>query len=237
MSALLVACKAKQTEKSSVDHTFKTLLFTKTEGYRHASIHHGIIAIKQLGKKNNFVVTHSEDASVFTTKNLLTYDVIIFLSTTGDILSDVQQSAMENFIRAGNGFVGIHAATDTEYKWPWYNGLVGAYFSNHPPGVHKANVTKTKHKHVSTEMLPNDWVRTDEWYNFKSVDGGINKILNLEESSYKGGDMGNDHPIAWYHEYDGGRSWYTAGGHTEESFSELLFVQHLEQGIIYASGK
>jgi type 1 glutamine amidotransferase len=215
-------------------NSFNVLLFTKTEGFRHESIEAGVEVLLEQSIANDFNVVHTEDANIFNDEGLDSFAVVVFLSTTGDILNEDQQTAMELFIQSGKGFVGIHAATDTEYEWPWYNGLVGAYFSDHPPGVHKASIIKIADHH-SVFHLPGNWIRTDEWYNFKSLKSTINPILNLDESSYEGGEMGVYHPVSWYQNYDGGRSWYTAGGHTIESFYEEDFVEHIVKGILWAA--
>jgi len=144
---------------------------------------------------------------------------------------------LERHIAAGHGFVGVHSAADTEYDWPWYGGLMGAYFASHPD-VQPAVVHREDANHPSMASLPDVWVRTDEWYNFQTNPRDtpdIHVLASLDESSYSGGTMG-DHPIAWYQEYAGGRAWYTAGGHTRESYSEPLFLQHLLGGLEYAAG-
>jgi len=225
----LISCKKPQTViNASGTPIFDVLIFSKIET--------GKAALKQLSTANGYRAAFSEDASIFSDQRLSEFEVIVFLSTTGDILNKKQQAAMERFIQSGRGFVGIHSATDTEYDWPWYNKLVGAYFADHPPGVHQAEIKKTN-KHRSTSHLPENWSRIDEWYNFKSVNPETIKILNLDESTYTGGTMGAEHPIAWYHEFDGGRAWYTAGGHTKESFSEAHFMTHVLEGIKYAAGR
>lgn len=218
-------------------HEFKVLVFSKTAGFRHSSIDEGIAAIQQLATDNGFIVDATEDATQFTTENLAQYAAVIFLSTTGDVLNASQQAAFEQYIQAGGGFIGIHAASDTEYDWPWYGGLVGAYFDNHPPGTTQATIEVADKIHPSTEHLPDYWVRTDEWYNFReNPRGNVHVLATLDEGTFSGGTMGYDHPIAWMHDYDGGRSWYTAGGHTEASYSEPLFLDHILGGIFYASG-
>ena len=147
----------------------------------------------------------------------------------------IQQADFERYIQAGGGFVGVHSAADTEYDWIWYGHLIGAYFNGHP-AIQEAEVSVVDKTHLSTKMLPDTWSRTDEWYNYKSLNQNVNKLLNLEEDSYEGGTNGKNHPIAWYHNYDGGRAFYTGGGHTDESYSEDLFLQHLLGGIQYAIG-
>ena len=221
----------------SFAHTFKVLVFSKTEGFRHSSIPNGIAAIQQLGLDNDFEVDATEDASMFTLENLLQYDAVIFLSTTGDVLNSDQQAAFEEYISRGKGYVGIHAASDTEYNWEWYGGLVGAYFESHPPGTPTATIEVADKVHPSTSFLPDYWVRTDEWYNYReNPRGDVHVLMTLDESTYTGGNMGYDHPIAWLHDYGGGRSWYTGGGHTEASYSEPDFMNHILGGILYASG-
>ena len=215
---------------------FRALLFTKTAGYRHASIEQGTVALGALGAAHGFAVDSTEDASVFDDARLAAYQVVIFLNTSGDILDGPQQAAFERFVRAGGGFAGIHSATDTEYDWPWYHELIGAYFQNHP-AIQPAAIDVIDRKHPSTQHLPARWERTDEWYNFRAAPGPEVSILaTLDETSYTGGTMGASHPIAWCHTFDGGRAWYTALGHTAESYDDPLFQQHLLGGITWAAG-
>lgn len=216
----------------------RILVFSRTAGFRHTSIEPGIAALQNLGAANGFAVDATEDAGQFTTANLGRYKAVIFLSTTGDVLnSNTQQAAFMAYIRNGGGFVGIHAASDTEHGWPWYGGLVGAYFARHPDPA-QARIRVENRNHPSTSTLPDPWIRFDEWYDFEQNprSQGVTVLLTLDESSYSGGQMGADHPIAWYHDYEGGRAWYTAGGHTDESFSEPSFLEHLLGGIRYAIG-
>jgi type 1 glutamine amidotransferase len=218
----------------------KVLIFSKTAGFRHDAIPDGIEAIRKLGAAHRFAVDATEDAAAFADANLRGYRAIIFLNTTGDVLDATQQQAMEHFIHAGGGFVGIHSATDTEYDWPWYTQLVGAQFDSHPK-VQQATVKVTDREHISTKHLPEKWTRTDEWYNFRASPtekaGGRLRILAvLDESSYEGGSMHGDHPIAWCQEFDGGRAWYTEMGHTKESYHEENYLQHILGGIEWAMG-
>lgn len=216
--------------------TARVLVFTKTAGFRHGSIASGVTALAELGPDNAFTTTQTEDAAIFTDAGLARFDVIVFLNTTGDILNGDQQGAMERFIQAGNGFVGIHSATDTEYDWPWYTGLVGAQFRRHP-AVQPAEIDVIDRDHPSTAHLPTRWTRTDEWYDFRAQPPATVRVLmNLDESTYNGGQMGDPHPIAWCHEYDGGRAIYTAGGHTNQSFGEPDFRAHLAGAVRWAAG-
>ncbi len=214
----------------------KVLLFTKTTGFRHTSIDEGVAAVCEVAGAEGIAADHTEDSTLFTDDTLAQYDAVVFLSTTGDPLAPDQQAAFERYIQAGGGFAGIHAASDTEYDWPWYGGLVGAYFESHPANQN-ATVKVSDPNHPSTAGLPQRWQRFDEWYNFQSNPrGDVHVLATLDESSYTGGADGADHPTAWCHEYDGGRSWYTGGGHTEESYEEPLFRDHILGGIEWAAG-
>jgi len=215
---------------------FAVLVFSKTAEFRHDSIPAGIAALRQQGSLRGFSVDATEEASAFTDANLMRYKVVVFLSTTGDVLDASQQSAFERFIRRGGGFVGIHSATDTEYDWPFYGALVGAYFSNHPD-IQTATVQVEVSSDPTVASLPRTWMRRDEWYNFRqNPRSRVTVLATLDERTYSGGAMAADHPIVWSHTYEGGRSWYTAGGHTIESYAEPLFVEHLGKGVLWAAG-
>lgn len=216
----------------------RILVFSKTAGYRHSSIEPGKAAILRLGAENGFAVDTTEDATRFTNRNLRRYRTVVFLSTTGDVLDAAQQDALERYIQAGGGWVGIHAATDTEYEWPWYGKLAGAYFASHPsnPNVRTGTFRVRDSSHISTQGLPARWERADEFYNFKSINPAIRVLVDIDETTYQGGTNGANHPMSWYHEYDGGRAWYTNMGHTDATFSESLFLRHLLGGIRWAMG-
>jgi len=211
------------------------VVFSKTKLYRHASIELGIESIKKLGIENNFQVRATEDAD-----KLISYlkdsKVVVFLSTTGTIFNEAQKKVFKKFIKKGGGFVGIHAATDTEYNWPWYGKMIGAYFRSHP-NQQEATIKIIDKHHLATNFLNQTWQKFDEWYNFKDINPNIRILLNLDESSYTGGKNGENHPIAWYHEYEGGRVFYTGLGHTKESYTDITFLKHLLGGIKYAMGQ
>ena len=211
------------------------LVFSKTEGFRHASIEAGVAAVQKLGVENGFEVVATENADYFTEDSLLQYAVVVFLNTTGDVLNPRQQADFERYIQAGGGYVGIHSASDTEYNWEWYGKMVGGYFNGHPQ-VQEARLEVVNANHESCKHLPNPWERTDEWYNFKNLNDSVNVLLRIDENSYEGGTNGENHPMAWYHDYDGGRAFYTALGHTIETFSEENYLQHVLGGIRYAIG-
>lgn len=212
----------------------RLLIFSKTAGFRHDAIGPAADALAvRLGTA--FQVDRSEDATAFDPQNLGRYSVVVFLLTTGDILDDAQQSAFEGFIRAGGGYVGIHSATDTEYAWPFYGGLVGAYFKSHPP-IQQASV-KVADAALLGEEVPDPWIVTDEWYNFRNAPtGGTRILLTVDESTYSGGEMGEIHPITWCGTYEGGRSFYTAMGHGIDRYGDPTFMALLAAGIDWASG-
>jgi type 1 glutamine amidotransferase len=216
------------------------LVFSKTAEFRHDSIPVAQAALRQLASEHGWRADFIEDAALFTYERLARYDAVIVLLTTGDVLTTQQEAAFERYIRAGGGFVGVHSASDTEYGWAWYGGLVGAH--NNPQNKHSGVVSATilvlDHTNPSTAGLPDRWTRSDEWYNFATNPRPqVHVLMTVNESTYTGGTMGSDHPIAWYHEYDGGRAWYTALGHTTESYREPLFLAHLWGGVAYAADR
>ncbi|WP_238012015.1 ThuA domain-containing protein [Dactylosporangium sp. AC04546] len=219
---------------SAADAPYKVLVFSKTAGFRHSSIPNGIAAIQSLGAANNFTVTATEDAAAFTTANLAQFQTVVFLSTTGDVLNDTQQTAFESYIRGGGGYVGVHAAADTEYGWAFYGTLVGAWFSSHP-AIQQATIAVEDRTHPATAHLGATWARTDEWYNYQTNPRSSARVLaSLTESSYSGGTMG-DHPITWCKTIDNGRSFYTGLGHTEASYTEAAFTSLLLGALRYTA--
>ncbi len=223
-------------ETDSTAAAANILVFTKTAGYRHSSIEKGVETLKALGTANDFTITQTEDSGMFTSTELTKYAMVIFLSTTQDVLNSSQQEVFQDYIKNGGNFMGIHAATDTEYDWGWYGKLVGGYFKSHPE-VQEATLIVADKNHPATAHLGDSWTHTDEWYNFKDLNPQINVLLRLDESTYSGGENGGEHPIAWYHQFDGGRSFYTGLGHTEEAYDDPVFQQHLLGGIEYCLGR
>ncbi|MGB5553432.1 MAG: ThuA domain-containing protein [Flavobacteriaceae bacterium] len=217
-------------------NTDLVLVFTKTNGYRHASIEKGVETIKSIGLGHNFVVSHTEDSLQFNSANLKKYKAVVFLSTTMDVLGTNEQSAFEEYIQNGGSFMGIHAAADTEYEWPWYGKLVGAYFKSHPK-QQEARIEVVDKSHSATSHLNDTWMHFDEWYNYKNINPDMNVLMKLDETSYEGGENGDNHPIAWYHEFDGGRAFYTGLGHTHESYDDPSFRKHLIGGLLYCLGR
>jgi cytochrome c len=215
----------------------RVLVFTRTAGFRHRSIEAGVAAIRGLGRRDGFAVDDTADPARITTPGLAGYRAVVFLSTTGDVLGPDQEAALRRYLQGGGGWVGVHAAADAEYAWPWYGGLVGAWFRRHPP-VQRATVRPEEGAGALAGSLPRRWERTDEWYDFVvNPRGRVRVLATVDESTYAGAGMGTDHPVAWCQEYDGGRAWYSAMGHTDESFREPRFLAHLLAGIRYAAGQ
>jgi type 1 glutamine amidotransferase len=231
---------------------FSALIFSKTSAFRHTQcIPSATVALAQQAEKRGFEVDATEDASLITDTNLARYDVVIFLCTTGDVLNATQQGAFERYIQAGGGYAGIHSASDTEYDWAWYGGLVGAYFRDHPgvAGVNEqfqvASMDVEDRKSAATKRLPQRWTREEEWYNFRTNPReDVHVLLSVDESTYDprgysvpgGSPPMGDHPIAWCQPYDGGRAFYTALGHRGDYWDEPLLLSHVLGGIEMAAG-
>ena len=214
----------------------EVLVFSRTVGFRHDSIPDGIDAIREIGVEQGFKVVSTEDPTAFTPKNLARFSSVVFLNTTGDVLDAEQQKAFEAYIEHGGGFVGVHSAADTEYDWPWYGRLVGAYFKSHPK-IQPAEIVVENGRFPATAFLPRRWKRTDEWYVYRdNPRPHVNVLMSLDETSFEGGGMGGDHPISWYHHVGSGRAFYTGGGHTSESYREPDFRRHLAEAIRWANG-
>lgn len=214
----------------------RLLVFTRTTGFRHDSIPEALAAVRRVAAESGLEVDATEDPSVFDDERLASYRAAVFLLTTGDVLDEDEQAAFERWLAGGRGWVGVHSASDTEYDWPFYGELVGAYFAGHP-AIQPATIHVSDAAHPATAPLPATWGRTDEWYDFRvNPRPRVHVLATLDESTYSGGSMGADHPIAWCREVAGGRSFYTAGGHTRESYGEPLFVAHLAGGIRWAAG-
>jgi uncharacterized protein len=212
----------------------RLLVFSKTTGFRHESIEAGVESLREIGASAGFTIEATEDASAFSAGNLASYDTLVFLSPSGNVFDDDQRIALEEYMRAGGGFVGIHAASTAEPSWPFYRRLVGARFTDHPE-IQSATMTVEQPGHPATAHLTNTWTCVDEWYNFdEDPRPGVNVLLSVDESTYAGGRMGEGHPIAWYHQIGAARCFYTALGHTVEAYADPTFRQHVLGGIRYA---
>ena len=222
------------------------LVFSRTTGFRHDSIPAGVACLKAMAGRNGWNVTCTEDPSVFSDRALAGFDVAVWLLTSGDVLDPAQQEAFARFIRSGGGFVGVHSASVTETDWPWFVGLVGAKFIGHPPTQRGGLVVEDRDHPAIPATMPDRWEREEEWYSFdRNPRGTVRVLATVDEASYDVDDnpwfpgikprMG-DHPIVWCREYDGGRAFQTALGHTIESYSDPIFIAHLEGAIVWAAG-
>ena len=212
----------------------RVLVFSRTTGYRHASIPAAARAIRTLGEEAGFAVEHTEDQTRFTDANLARFAAVVFLSNTQKVLDSAGRAAFQRYIRGGGGYVGVHASSNAELDWPWYGELIGARFRQHPK-VQTGRVLVADSTHPSTRCLPALWVRPDEWYNFKTPPAeGSRVLLTVDEKSYEGGTMGEHHALAWYREFEGGRAWYTALGHFDEHYTDPLYRSHVLGGILWA---
>ncbi|MBG0564466.1 ThuA domain-containing protein [Actinoplanes aureus] len=212
----------------------RILVYSRTTEYRHESIPAGVAALTGLGRAHGFTVVATEDPAVLTPGELSAFAAVVFLSTSGEASGGPEgRAALEGYVRGGGGFAGIHSASASEYDWPFYGELVGAWFDQHPepqPG----RILVADRGHPATAHLPAVWERTDEWYDFRTRPRQVKVLLRLDETSYEGGRTGADHPLAWCHENLGGRSFYTALGHTAESYEEPAMLAHLLGGIQWA---
>lgn len=218
----------------------KVLVFSKTNGYRHESISSGIKMIEDQSGKHSWKVTCTEDNTFFTREKLAPFDVVVFLNPTGDVLDSAQQIEFKKFMEKGKGFVGIHAATDCEYNFPWYGRLAGAYFKTHPP-AQKATVIieNTDHPAMKPFRGIKEYATFDEWYSFRdNPRGKVHVLASLDESSIRKQEnatweMG-DHPLIWWQEEGKMRSFYTVFGHTNEAFHDPKIVEHITEAINWA---
>jgi type 1 glutamine amidotransferase len=220
------------------EETSRILVFSRTEGFRHDSIAAGIGLVETLGQANGFAVDATEDAAAFTAPNLAKYRAVVFLNSTGDVFDPAQETAFENYLRGGGGFVGVHSAADTEHGWPFFGEVLGggAWISVHPP-IQSATLVVESHAELSVAHLPPTFSFTDEWYNFQANPRALVTVLmSIDESSYSpgAGAMG-DHPITWQHQIDSGRCWYTNLGHRIETYADSRFRQLLLGGILWSA--
>lgn len=216
--------------------SYRVLVYTRTTGYRHPSIAAGITTIEQLGAKHGFAVDTTADPTIFTDATLSQYATVVFLSTTGNpVPTKPQRAAFQRYIEAGGGFVGIHAASDAGWNWQWYAGLIGARFKKHPSIQLALIHVEDRHNPATTGLT--DKFRLDEWYDFQhNPRGTVHVLADVMDNTYTGSAMGEDHPITWCQDYDGGRSFYTAMGHSRQNYDEAFFQHVLLGGIEQTAG-
>ena len=241
IAGLLAAAAGCASTPAARPDTGRVLIFSGSTGYRHASIEAGAAAVAALARRDGFQVTATEDPAVFSTAGLRGYAVVVLLSTTtrkddpaSEWFAGERRTAFQSFVRGGGGVVAVHAAADSHYGWPWYGRLIGGRFASHPPGTPAGELAATGHRHPGTRTLPARFRRTDEWYAFGDYDPTSDLLVTLDPASIGAADVNPD-PISWAREFEGGRVFYTAMGHTAESFSEPLFLQHLSGGLRWAA--
>ncbi|MFI2315305.1 Crp/Fnr family transcriptional regulator [Streptomyces sp. CB00072] len=218
-------------------HLSDVLVYTRTTAYRHDSIPAARTALRELGEEEGFTVETSEDPAVFTDASLAGRGAVVFLSTSGDVLTEEGRAALRRWITAGGGFLGVHSAACTEYDWPYYGELLGARFAGHP-AFQPGTVLVENRNHPATAHLPERWEWSDEWYDFRTGPRrpGVRVLATVDETGYEGGGMGTDHPLVWCGDSGAGRSFYTALGHADEAYSDPAFRRHLLGGLRWAAG-
>ncbi|MFD7702671.1 ThuA domain-containing protein [Streptomyces caelestis] len=209
------------------------LVYTRTTDYRHESIPAGVAALRDL---DAFDVDATEDPAALEGP-LGRYAAVVFLSTSGEVLTPAGRERLRAYVEAGGGFAGVHAAACTEYDWPYYGELLGARFDRHP-AFQPGRVVTEDHDHPATRHLPAVWDFTDEWYDFRTDPraAGVRVLLSADESSYEGGGTGPGHPLAWCRDQGAGRVFYTSLGHAAEAYDDPAFRAHLRGGISWAAG-
>jgi len=235
-----ITCNA-QKSGPEFEEPIHILVFSKTSGFRHASISSGLKMLSDHSRDQNWVITATEDASLFRDEFLSKFDVAVFLNPTGDAINETGQKAFEKFIKNKKGFVGIHAAADCEYEWPFYGDLVGGYFLTHPP-AQKATVIFENYDHPAMKPFKGKKTYTtfDEWYTFKeNPRPKVNVLARLDEKTIKKSKddkwVMNDHPVIWWNEKEGVRSFYTVFGHTHEAIEDRLVTDHIINAINWAA--
>lgn len=235
LAAALVLAPSSQTIAAPVAHQdhARVLVFSKTAKFRHDSIPVAVETLVRVAHEQGMQADASEDAGVFEAGRLAGYRAVVFANTTGDVLDEAQQQALQDFIRGGGGFVGVHSAADTEHGWPWYGELVGAWFHKHPPGLQSTVIRPERDGRRSGAS----WPIRDEIYNYKrNPRPHVEVTATVDPGMYEGGTMGEDHPIAWCRAFDGGRTWYTGLGHDASVYADPHFLAQLRQGLRYATG-
>jgi type 1 glutamine amidotransferase len=218
----------------------KILIYTRNgEGYIHDNIEVSAKALQEICNEIKVETEISDNPESFTTENLERFDAIIFTNTNNEaFISDDQRNAFQKFIRSGGGFVGIHSACGSEREWPWFWAMLGGKFLRHPP-LQPFDIKVIERNHPSTSFLPDIWKWEDECYYINNLNPDIHVLLAVDlttiedenRNEYPGSTFGDLFPLAWYHQFDGGREWYTALGHKPEHYSDSLFRQHLQGGI------
>jgi type 1 glutamine amidotransferase len=223
----------------------RVLVYSGSTGYRHESIPAAVASLKTLGEKAGYVIDASEDPEVFTAENLAKYKALVLVSNSTDPkkpesewFTGAKRDALQGFLKAGKGVIGLHAASDSHYNWGWYGQMIGGYFERHPKGTPKGTVTVVDAKHPATAKLPKTLERNDEWYYYKDFDPTVRVLITIDPKSIGEGEADvNPNPLVWCHDFGGGRAFYSALGHTNESWSEPYMISLMTGALAYAVGK
>lgn len=241
VAAALIATACSAAPEDAQDETTgpRVLIFSHSTGYRHDSIEPGVAALEALAVREGYGTVSTEDPDIFSADQLAGIDAIVLLSASTDggdpdseWFTGARRAALQDFVRSGGGVVGIHAAADSHYHWPWYGQMIGARFEHHPPGTPEGALTVVDADHPATRGLPPDFTREDEWYYYAGFNEDVRLLLTFDPASI-GEPSGPPRPIAWAHEFEGGRVFYTGMGHTPESYAEPLFLDHLRGGLAW----
>ncbi|AXG81340.1 ThuA domain-containing protein [Streptomyces paludis] len=213
----------------------KVLVFHASASEESPVVDAGIEAIESIGLTGplagRFTTEATANPAVFTNASRLSgYNAIVFLTGGGDVLDPAQEAGLESYVKAGGGFLGLHEAARTEPYSDWFTGLIGARPTGAPSTVQRATVEVGDRVHPATKSLPQEWKRSDKWFNWsQNPSGSVHTVARVRETTYKPGTGANgvDHPVSWCRDYDGGRSFYTAMGGTADSYAETDFRAHL----------
>jgi len=239
LSAGILAVPAAAASKGRI------LVYSGSTGYRHESIPAAVEALKAIGAKAGYTVDASEDPEVFSAENLKQYKILVLISNSTDPkkpesewFTGSRRDALQGFLKDGKGVIGLHAAADSHYNWPWYGQMIGGYFERHPKGTPKGTLTVVDAKHPATAKLPKTIERNDEWYYYKDFNPTMRVLVTIDPASIGDGETDvNPNPLVWCHDFGGGRVFYSALGHTPESYSEPYMVNLLAGALAYAAGK
>ncbi|MDR6991499.1 ThuA domain-containing protein [Luteimonas sp. 3794] len=213
----------------------RVLVFTRTAGFRHDSIPVTIETLRALGTTAGLTIETTEDPMRFDDATLAGYRAVVFAHTTREVLDPAQQAAFERYVASGGGFMGVHAAADSGYTWPWYGELVGAWFARHPEGLQSVRVV------FEDDAGPDglrEWRVTDEIYDYRrNPRPHVRVTASVDPASHPDGGMGDDHPIAWCHTNAGGRAWYTGLGHDVALYADPVFRAQLLRGLLWTTGR
>ncbi|GHJ91665.1 hypothetical protein SNE510_11840 [Streptomyces sp. NE5-10] len=214
--------------------TADVLLYTRTAGYRHASITDGAAALAGLAAGRGLTAETTGDPAAFHGAGLDGRALVVLLSTTGTVLTPEGRTALEAYLRGGGALLAVHAAANAEPDWPFYGELLGTRFAGHPP-LQPGAVLVEDARHPAAAPLPPRWEWTDEWYEYTSHPraAGVHVLLRADESAYEGGTLGDDHPIAWCRTVDRGRFLFTALGHAPEAYRDPAFLGHLDGALAW----